>query len=119
MKYRKKPVIIEAEPYSKGMEDCWLLNGVAYSSDQMEKTKNGLVGDFEPAIKAKDGPLIISPGDLIITDVYGNRRPISPEELGRDYEPATEDILTPAAKKPVPKKPPAKKPAAKPTKKTD
>ena len=88
-KFRKKPVVIEAEPYSLGMEDCWLCGGIPYSKDQMEKSQ-GLGGEFKPAIKTLAGPLPISPGDWIITE-DGKRYPIGSDVLERDYEPVEED----------------------------
>jgi len=134
-KFRKKQSPIDAEPYTPGMEDCWLFNGVAYSPDQMEKTKHELQG-FAPAIRTIDGPIAVFPGDMIITSENGERCPVRPEIFDRDYEAVEETVIngehaantmikaqTMEAKEPeiskkpaAPKKPPAPKKPEKPKK---
>ena len=70
MKFRKKPVVIEAELYKPGMEDGF---------DEEMKL---------PYIKKLDGRHCISPGDWIITGIKGERYPCKPDIFEATYEPA-------------------------------
>jgi len=117
-KYRKKPIEIEAEPYKPGMEDCWMLNGLAYSKDQMEKTKHGLDGEFAPAIRTPKGPVPISSGDMIVTE-NGERCPVSRTEFAETYEAVEETAKDkpPTATKAAPRKPPVPRKPTKPANK--
>jgi len=65
-KYRKKPVTIEAEIYTPGMEDGVNLDG--------------------PFIRSLEGDMTISPGDWIITGVKGERYPCKPDVFEMTYE---------------------------------
>lgn len=87
MKYRKKPVIIDAEIYSRGMEDgfaCYELTGkfIGYFD------KNGAIPRVQcrPAIKTLEGFHEISEGDYIITGVKGERYPCKPDIFEMTYE---------------------------------
>ena len=117
-KFRKKPVAIEAEPYSLGMEDCWLCGGIPYSKDQMEKSQ-GLGGEFKPAIKTLEGPLAISPGDWIIVGVNGERYPIKPDIFEKTYEPVEVEGKPPTTTKATTRKISNPKKPAKPIKKAN
>jgi len=68
MKFRKKPVIIEAEQYrpGSGLEDGINLDG--------------------PYIKTLEGNLHISPGDWIITGIKGERYACKPDIFKATYE---------------------------------
>jgi len=86
-KWRKKPVVIEAEVYQKGMEDgyaCYELNGkfIGYFD------KNGGLPKTQriPAIKTLEGFHEISEGDYIITGVQGERYPCKPDIFQMIYE---------------------------------
>ncbi|MDD4482678.1 MAG: hypothetical protein PHP18_05620 [Bacilli bacterium] len=68
MKFRKKPVIIEAELYKPGMEDS------------IDKLTN------KPYIKTLEGNHIITDGDWIITGVKGERYPCKPDIFEITYE---------------------------------
>lgn len=87
MKYRKKPVIINAEVYSRGMEDgfaCYKIGGefIGYFD------KNGPLPRVQqiPAIKTLEGFHEISEGDYIITGVKGERYPCKPDIFAITYE---------------------------------
>lgn len=73
-KYRKKPVVIDAqqwnegEPWVEGMVNC---EGI-------------------PVIETLEGDLKVSPGDYIITGVKGERYPCKPDIFEATYE--TEEI---------------------------
>lgn len=87
MKFRKKPVIIDAEIYSPGMEDgfaCYEISGkfIGYFD------KNGPLPRVQqiPAIKTLEGFHEISEGDYIITGVKGERYPCKPDIFALTYE---------------------------------
>jgi hypothetical protein len=109
-KYRKIPVVIEADVYKEGMEDGWRLNfsdeGNKY--ERFFKSKEGverfikdaktngyydgeiLYEDPVPIIKTLEGIHKISKGDYIITGVKGERYPCKPDIFKMTYEPADE-----------------------------
>lgn len=83
MKYRKKPVVIEAEVYKCGMEDGFVVDGIYYD-------KKGPIPRFHrtPAIKTLEGHHEITEGDYIITGVKGERYPCKPDIFHMTYDPA-------------------------------
>jgi len=70
-RYRRKPVEIEAEIYRPGMEDGFFWE--------------------EPFILTPDGRAPIEPGDFIVTESPGVRRPMRPDLFIRDFEPVPDD----------------------------
>ncbi len=70
-KFRKKPVVIEAEIYQSGLED-----GEAMDDH----------GEVKPFIDTLEGKLFINPGDYIITGVAGERYPCKPEIFNKTYD---------------------------------
>lgn len=82
MKYRKKPVVIEAEVYKQGMEDGWVITGQYF-----DKYLEIPIPSFaKPAIKTLEGFHEITPGDYIITGVKGERYPCKPDIFEMTYE---------------------------------
>jgi hypothetical protein len=91
-KYRKKPVVVEAEVYKEGMEDGW-----GYE-DRLPPMKIGTYADlFEnskiidgvrmfPYINTLEGRHYISKGDYIITGIKGERYPCKPDIFEATYE---------------------------------
>lgn len=77
-KYRKKPVVVEAEKYKKGMEDGfeWV------QEEQGEWVKES----YKPYINTLEGKHYISEGDYIITGVKGERYPCKPNIFEMTYE---------------------------------
>jgi hypothetical protein len=71
MKYRKKPVIIDAEQYKPGLEDGFNTEG-------------------QPIIKTLEGDHIISPDDWIITGIKNERYPCKNDIFEMTYEPVEE-----------------------------
>jgi hypothetical protein len=91
MKFRKKPVIIEAEQYKPGMEDgfnCYKITGqfIGYYP------KNGGLPRAKrvPVICTLEGNHEISEGDWIVTGVKGERYPRKPDIFEMTYEKAEE-----------------------------
>lgn len=87
MKYRKKPVVIEAEVYQEGMEDgyaCYELSGkfIGYFDKNGGIPKTNRV----PAIRTLEGWHEITKGDYIIIGVKGERYPCKPDIFQMTYE---------------------------------
>lgn len=66
-KYRKKPVTIEAEQYTAGLED-------------------GFTNEGQPFISTLEGNMMISEGDWIITGVKNERYPCKDDVFRMTYE---------------------------------
>lgn len=99
MKYRKKPVVIDAVPYAPGLEDGWLVEGVfyhrgppgrAYADDRCDLCAYSCPPGGKPAIKTLEGAMVISDGDMIVTGVKGERYPCKPDIFALTYEPVEE-----------------------------
>ncbi len=81
-RFRKKPVVIEAQQYHEGREfDLpWVEEGVLdYDEDAGVQT-----------IKTLEGRLVVSDGDWIIRGVKGEYYPCKPDIFAATYE-AVED----------------------------
>ena len=84
-KYRKKPVIVDAELYQPGMED-------GFTCDQGDCIGYGKWNDdhfcdyAKPYINTLEGKHYISPGDYIVTGVENERYPVKPSIFKKTYE---------------------------------
>ena len=87
MKYRKKPVVIDAFKWTGGPDQTedpeWIIEGI----------KNGTVkfihypvSDTEMLIKTLEGDHIASQGDFIIKGVKGELYPCKPDIFEMTYE---------------------------------
>lgn len=76
MKFRKKPIVIEAEQWFPGKK----VDGV------FTRLKN-LNIDVEPYIDTLEGRLKVSPGDWIITGISGEKYPCKSDIFEKTYEP--------------------------------
>lgn len=92
MKYRKKPIVIEAEIYHAGLEDgfdpcghCPFPIGEDPECDEC--------GNHRPFIRTLEGRMHISKGDYIITGVNGERYPCKPDIFEKTYEPAESECI--------------------------
>lgn len=75
-KFRKRPVIIEAEQWSPDTR----LPGVLLVKDSNGQVVQGL-------IKTLEGNMMVNPGDWVITGVKGERYPCKPDIFEATYEP--------------------------------
>jgi len=75
MKFRKKPVVIDATQWFPGVK----VEGVI-APDPDSTTQ------FAPFVNTLEGPLTVSPGDWIITGVKGEKYPCKPEIFEATYE---------------------------------
>ena len=87
MKYRKKPIIIEAELYHRGLEDGFKPCGRCPTArfEEGEDDCNECMSGI-PYIHTLEGDMTVSPGDYIITDVNGERYPCKPDIFNKTYE---------------------------------
>ena len=76
MKFRKKPVIVEAEQWFPGKR----IDGVI-EPDPKSMTQ------FAPFVNTLEGPLTVSPGDWIVTGIKGEKYPVKPDIFEMLYEP--------------------------------
>ncbi len=77
-KYRKKPVVIEADQFLGGPCDTW---------------PDGVMASFGPTgydIGTLEGRHEVTVGDWIITGVKGERYPCKPDIFAMTYDPAEE-----------------------------
>lgn len=99
-KYRKKPIVIDAELYRKGLEDAIELYTLPLGAtnnppivDEWIKA-NGKIRQLQgrgmavevPVIYTLAGKHYISPGDYIITGVKGERYPCKPDIFEATYD---------------------------------
>lgn len=93
-RYRKKPVIVEAEVYRPGLEDGYKVYERDYPEEGYYFVEKG---GFDPEIHVKLGPAIKTlegwlevneePADIIVTGVKGERYPVKPDIFEATYEP--------------------------------
>jgi hypothetical protein len=83
--YRKKPVVIEAEQYSRQrhIETGYLPAGVdrCYGVDD-----DGAPYEKRPVVKTLEGEMAVDDGDWIITGVKGEQYPCKPDIFAMTYE---------------------------------
>ena len=83
--YRKKPVLVQAVKYKKGMEDGYICTGNA--ADCSECVGECDICDLsKPFIGTLEGEHIISKGDYIVTGIKGERYPVKPDIFQLTYE---------------------------------
>lgn len=80
MKYRKKPVVIDAIQYHDWMRDQDRIPEGVFVCPTRE-------GDM-PVIHTLEGDMIVRDGDFIITGIKGERYPCKPDIFAATYEPA-------------------------------
>ena len=91
-KFRKKPVIIEAEQWFPGkhIEGTTATYDPSMPWDMWEMVRDGLHGKEFRAIKTLEGWHLVTEGDWVITGVAGEKYPCKPEIFAATYEPASE-----------------------------
>jgi hypothetical protein len=84
-KWRKKPVVVEAEVYIPGMEDGF-DNNCNWGCANIPKVCMDCSCHNVPYIRTLEGKHFISTGDYIITGVKGERYPCKPDIFHMTYE---------------------------------
>ena len=77
MKFRKKPVVIEATQWFKMGDHPAVLDGAWHG---------------KPFVRTLEGEHIVTPGDYIITGVVGETYPCKPDIFEMTYEPVEESV---------------------------
>jgi hypothetical protein len=110
-KYRKKPLVIEAEVYCEGMEDGFIVYfsgnvlNYEYSFDNYDEAMEFITDNMgypmviqedkgyeiiyenpRPYINTLEGKLFVSKGDYIITGIKSERYPIKADIFEETYE---------------------------------
>lgn len=87
-KYRKKPVVIDAEQWFPPGHENYVEGKFKIFPDLgIERTEGRIYekdGVYE--VQTLEGPLNISTGDFIITGVKGERYPCKPDVFERTYD---------------------------------
>lgn len=87
MKYRKKPVVIEAFKWTGGRDQIedpeWAC--AAIRSGKIQIT-NPRIGQFTMQITTLEGTMTALPGDFIIQGVHGEIYPCKPDIFEKTYE---------------------------------
>jgi hypothetical protein len=86
-KYRKRPVVIEAEQWWPGYQ----IEGVIQRPARDVPSRAGGIAFTEPpryVVETLEGDMTVSPGDWIIVGVKGERYPCKPDIFEATYEPA-------------------------------
>ena len=83
-KFRKKPVVIEAEQFFTGGKD---IPGVTLVAVFAHEHPTGELNAFRPVIETLEGMMSVSEGDWIITGVNGEKYPCKPDIFEKTYEP--------------------------------
>ena len=98
-KFRKKPIVIEAEQFFRDKHfdgKHVLIEGVETRIKPdlilipVGEVPNSVNSRREFFIRTLEGDLIVSEGDWIITGVAGERYPCKPDIFEATYEPVTE-----------------------------
>lgn len=90
MKFRKKPVVIEAVQLTEAVAAAYLFDnaalpdGVKFSSSSH---KSGRINNFYAYVETLEGRMEVSLGDWIITGVKGEHYPCKPDIFEMTYEP--------------------------------
>jgi len=85
-KYRKKPVVIEAEQWFPGKD----IEGV------VGNPHNNPMLSGKYYIKTLEGLMEVSPGDFVITGIKGEKYPCKPDIFEATYEPVGDDSNGPS-----------------------
>ena len=95
MKYRKKPVVIEAKQWFQEGDHSAVSHGYLRLSDHAVFGVSSLMPESNVAgcvhvacIKTLEGWHEVTPGDWIITGIKGEHYPCKPDIFEATYEPA-------------------------------
>lgn len=86
MKFRKKPVVIEAHHFNSGWSPS-----KEFAAAVCRESHFGMMEPARPHIHTLEGPHYITVGDWIIKGVQGEFYPCKPDIFAATYEPAWED----------------------------
>lgn len=84
MKYRKKPVVIEADKFDKAKWEKEISQGKL--SESFPMVLLSVIAGFSPVIETLEGDMKVSDGDYIIKGVQGEYYPCKPDIFEATYE---------------------------------
>lgn len=90
MKFRKKPIVIEAEQWFPGKEIEGVITEGLGGGLMMAPNANG-VFDQIGYIETFEGKMIVYPGDWIIQGINGEKYPCKPDIFEKTYERVCEE----------------------------
>ena len=90
-KFRKKPVVVEAEQF-------WPKKTPWPDGMYRSGTDRSAPGKPHYEVETLEGELSVSPGDFIITGIEGERYPCKPGIFEKTYEPCDEEGTSEEAK---------------------
>ena len=95
MKYRKKPVVIEAHQYDGTRESASTI--IRWAHAGLPDEANAVVrhDGHQMTIRTLEGNMTASKGDYIIRGVKGELYPCKPDIFAATYEPVEEDRNAP------------------------
>jgi hypothetical protein len=82
MKFKKKPVIIEAEQWFPGIE----IEGLRFTKGEYGVDYGCGIPSVMVTIGTLEGSMRVSPGDWIITGVKGEKYPCKPDIFELTYD---------------------------------
>jgi len=85
MKFRKKPIVIEAMKYYSGEEDKIIY----WAHSELHPSTNSIITkDYGPTLKIRtlEGYINASPGDWIIKGIQNEFYPCKPDIFEKTYE---------------------------------
>jgi len=90
MKFRRRPVVIDAERWDGGERDFLVVNrGDRAAVVETAAGHRMRVPAGHALIATLEGPHLVAPGDWIVTGVKGERYAVKPDVFELTYEPAT------------------------------
>lgn len=89
MKYRKRPVVVEAVQFHGGIREIPALVGMAFPRTVTFRPERGDYGSA--IISTLEGEMEARPGDWIIKGVQGECYPCKPDIFAATYEPVEDD----------------------------
>ena len=99
MKYRKKPVVIEAVQFTEEMRNAIVLDGAECpagvqrgATNWHQKDRKVYRADFY--IQTLEGRMEVSLGDWIITGVKGERYPCKPDIFEATYDACEPELVS-------------------------
>ena len=87
MKFRKKPIVIEAEQFEP-LQKPWPEGVTQYERERQEHASGASSTWYGWRIDTLEGPMEVTPGDWIITGVKGEKYPCKPDIFEMTYEAA-------------------------------
>jgi hypothetical protein len=97
MKYRKRPVVVEASQWWKPGDHAAVVHPIPAGVPIVKAGLATHAVEAMGAIQTLEGWILVSPGDFVIRGVHGEFYPCKPDIFEKTYEPAEEPSPAPTA----------------------